>query len=173
MVPNIFAKMQRSGVPSAMEGLVSSAITLGEFRSVQGSALIASRPARRATADGYAGLRRPDSSRSSYFPAVGSSEGGCNELSIRRRDMNFILVNGRTPRPQSVCALCCEPIGARYLREVGTRLLYCDHNCYADHCRTAVMVLENHARASWTGLAQPSDRAMGLGGSEHRVVDHT
>jgi hypothetical protein len=36
--------------------------------------------------------------------------------------------------PQSVCVLCCEPIGASYLREIGTHLPYCDHNCYADHC---------------------------------------
>ena len=62
--------------------------------------------------------------------------------------MRFVLVNGRTPCPQSFCVLCCEPIGANYLREIGTRLPYCDHNCYADHCKKAVLVLENHARAS-------------------------
>jgi hypothetical protein len=44
--------------------------------------------------------------------------------------MKFILVNGRTPRPQSFCALCCEPIGETYLREIATRLSYCDHRCY-------------------------------------------
>jgi hypothetical protein len=58
--------------------------------------------------------------------------------------MRFILVNGRTPCPQSFCVLCCEPIGTSYLREIGTRLSYCDHNCYADHCRSAVLVLEHH-----------------------------
>jgi hypothetical protein len=62
--------------------------------------------------------------------------------------MRFVLVNGRTPRPQSLCVLCCEPIGTSYLREIGTRLPYCDHKCYADHCKKAVLVLENHARAS-------------------------
>jgi hypothetical protein len=31
--------------------------------------------------------------------------------------MKFVLVNGRTPRPQSFCAWCCEPIGESYLRE--------------------------------------------------------
>jgi hypothetical protein len=39
--------------------------------------------------------------------------------------MEFVLVNGRTPRPQSFCVLCCEPIGESYLREIGTRLSYC------------------------------------------------
>jgi hypothetical protein len=44
--------------------------------------------------------------------------------------MKFILVNGRTPRPQSFCALCCEPIGETYLRDIATRLSYCDPQCY-------------------------------------------
>jgi hypothetical protein len=62
--------------------------------------------------------------------------------------MRFVLVNGRTPRPQSFCVLCCKPIGAGYLREIGTRLCYCDDKCYAEHCDGAVLALENHARAS-------------------------
>jgi len=49
--------------------------------------------------------------------------------------MKFVLVNGRTPRPQSFCALCCEAIGESYLRELSTRLFYCDHKCYAGHCK--------------------------------------
>ncbi len=28
--------------------------------------------------------------------------------------MKFIVVNGRTPIPQSFCALCCEPIAGSY-----------------------------------------------------------
>jgi hypothetical protein len=34
--------------------------------------------------------------------------------------MRFVLVNGRTPPPQSFCAWCCEPIGESYLRELAT-----------------------------------------------------
>ena len=49
--------------------------------------------------------------------------------------MKFVLVNGRSPRPQSFCALCCESIGEGYLREIATRLSYCDHQCYIDHCK--------------------------------------
>ena len=48
--------------------------------------------------------------------------------------MKFILVNGGTPRPQSFCARCCEPIGASYLREIAIELStfsYCDHACHA------------------------------------------
>jgi hypothetical protein len=47
--------------------------------------------------------------------------------------MKFVVVNGRTPSPQSFCALCCEPIGESYLRELTTRLSYCDHGCYVGH----------------------------------------
>ena len=44
----------------------------------------------------------------------------CRAALLGRRYMEFILVNGRTPRPQSFCARCCEPIGASYLREIAT-----------------------------------------------------
>jgi hypothetical protein len=64
--------------------------------------------------------------------------------------MRFILVNGRTPRRQSSCALCCKPIGASYLREVATRLRYCNADCYADHCVGEILALENHAMATYT-----------------------
>jgi hypothetical protein len=58
--PNIFSMAQRSGAPSVTESLVSSGTIPVELASVQRSALLASRPARRATADGYADLGRPD-----------------------------------------------------------------------------------------------------------------
>jgi len=58
-VPNIFGMAQRSAALSVTESLVSSGTTPGELPSVQRSALLASRPARRATADGYAGFKLP------------------------------------------------------------------------------------------------------------------
>jgi hypothetical protein len=62
--------------------------------------------------------------------------------------VRFILVNGRTPRPQPFCVRCEQPIRERYLREIGSHLIYCDHDCYADHCNSAVQLLESQARAS-------------------------
>ena len=44
--------------------------------------------------------------------------------------MKFVVVNGRTPRQQTRCALCCEPIGKSYLRELTTQFSYCDPLCY-------------------------------------------
>ncbi|MCA1426990.1 MULTISPECIES: hypothetical protein [unclassified Bradyrhizobium] len=48
----------------------------------------------------------------------------------------FVLVNGRTPFRQTSCMQCCEPIRGSYLREIATRLPYCDHQCYALFCET-------------------------------------
>ena len=62
--------------------------------------------------------------------------------------MKFVLVNGRTPRTQSLCAMCCEPIGGSYLRDIVTRLLYCNHECHVDHCKAPVLALQYHAMAS-------------------------
>jgi hypothetical protein len=62
--------------------------------------------------------------------------------------MKFILVNGRTPRPRPFCVCCDQPIGTGYLREFGTHLTYCDHDCYADHCKSAFVLLEKRAAAS-------------------------
>ena len=62
--------------------------------------------------------------------------------------MQFILVNGRSPRAQPVCTLCSKLIGEDYLREIATRLSYCSHECYVDHCTNAVLALENQAWAS-------------------------
>ena len=61
-VPNIFGTAQLSAARSVTESLVLSGTTPGELPSVQRSALIASRPARRATTDGYADLNPPDNS---------------------------------------------------------------------------------------------------------------
>jgi hypothetical protein len=57
--PNIFGMAQRSAAPSVTENLASSGTTAGELPSVQRSALIASRPASRTTADGYADFKPP------------------------------------------------------------------------------------------------------------------
>jgi hypothetical protein len=63
-VLNIFGMTQPSAAPSVTESLVSSGTTPGELPSVQRNAPIASRPARRATADGCADFEPPDHSRS-------------------------------------------------------------------------------------------------------------
>ena len=61
---------------------------------------------------------------------------------IGRGPVKFVLVNGKTPRPQSFCAMCCEPIGESYLREIATRLYYCDHTCYLGLGKRTVPALQ-------------------------------
>lgn len=70
--------------------------------------------------------------------------------------MRFVLVNERSPRQQASCVSCDEPIGTGYLREIGTHLTYCNHDCYEDHCSSAFLVLEGRAGAS--GAALPAIR---------------
>jgi hypothetical protein len=60
--------------------------------------------------------------------------------------MKFVLVNGRTPRPLCICASCREPIAEGYVRELNTRLFYCDHKCYSG--RRKVAAHAQQARAS-------------------------
>ncbi len=60
--------------------------------------------------------------------------------------MKFVLVNDRALK-DSYCALCCEAIRAGYyLRDLETRLSYCDRNCYLGHLRMPVARLENRTR---------------------------
>ncbi len=133
-LPNIRGTAQPSVARSVTENSASSGTTPGGPPSVQRGALTASRHARKATAGGYADFKPPDN--------------GCGLLRIGRRHMRFILVNGRSPRPRSLCVMCDQPVGASYLREIGTLLVYCDHNCYAAYCKSAVPLPENQARAS-------------------------
>jgi hypothetical protein len=62
--------------------------------------------------------------------------------------MKFVVVNGRSQRAQSFCAQCCKPIGQGYLRDIATRLSYCDHKCYVGDRKVAVRALEFQAKAS-------------------------
>ena len=61
--------------------------------------------------------------------------------------MKSVLVNGRTPRTQSFCALCCESMGESYLRDIATQIAYCSHKCYIDHLKVPDL-LQYHAMAS-------------------------
>jgi hypothetical protein len=56
--------------------------------------------------------------------------------------MKFVLVNGRTPHPKSSCSMCREQIGETYLRELSTRLFYCGHDCYREHCQATLSILD-------------------------------
>jgi hypothetical protein len=66
-----------------------------------------------------------------------------------RRHVRFVVVNGRTPVRQSFCALCCKQISeGGYLRDIRTRLCYCEAECYALKCANAMMLPQDQAKAS-------------------------
>jgi hypothetical protein len=48
--------------------------------------------------------------------------------------VKFVLVNGRTPYPQTFCMLRCESIKSGYLRATTTQYPYCDYECYSLYC---------------------------------------
>jgi hypothetical protein len=82
-IPNVFETTQRSVARSVTETLASSGTTPGERPSVQRSALIASRPARTATADGYAGFKPPDNSCSGTHAEISRR----SEIRIKEADV--------------------------------------------------------------------------------------
>ena len=59
--------------------------------------------------------------------------------------MKFICVSDRELQ-DSFCALCCEKVDTPYLRELGTRLIYCSPKHYYGHCEVAIACIEYHAR---------------------------
>jgi hypothetical protein len=62
------------------------------------------------------------------------------------RRIKFVLVNDRVPREDTRCALCGRGIGKGYVRELQTRLLYCDTQCAAGHTKMAKLAVENATR---------------------------
>jgi len=58
-----------------------------------------------------------------------------NHVSTGRflRGTRFVLVNDRVLRPGADCALCGRKIEKSYVRELQTRLPYCDTQCFAGH----------------------------------------
>lgn len=60
--------------------------------------------------------------------------------------MAFMIVNDRQPRADAYCGFCCEPIVDGYIREIGTRILYCCYEHYRAHVQSAVLAIEHHPR---------------------------
>jgi hypothetical protein len=69
-------------------------------------------------------------------------------LIARRRDMKYMIINDRTPNGPTFCALCCTAITRSYVREISTRLSYCNTQCYDGHVKVAVLALEHKGRVA-------------------------
>jgi hypothetical protein len=66
--------------------------------------------------------------------------------------MRCIIVNGAKLKAQAACAHCSRPIGECYIREIGSRLIYCNFHCYSVALETAVMTCAypQLALGAWT-----------------------
>jgi hypothetical protein len=53
--------------------------------------------------------------------------------------IRFVLVNNRIPRMDQHCALCGSFIEKGYVRDPGTRLIYCDAQCFAGWAAVSVV----------------------------------
>jgi hypothetical protein len=62
--------------------------------------------------------------------------------------MKFVLVNGRMPFRKHDCVWCCTPIYTGYLRDIATRLCYCDHQCYMIYRENSALLLGGRVCAS-------------------------
>ena len=60
------------------------------------------------------------------------------------RRTRFVLVNDRVPREHADCALCGGLIEKGYVRDLQTRLIYCDTQCFAGWA--AAPVVQNRGR---------------------------
>ena len=55
--------------------------------------------------------------------------------------MKFVLVNDGAPRAPSTCAHYSTSIGTSYLRDLSSKLPYCDYECYLRHKLVPMMPL--------------------------------
>ena len=62
------------------------------------------------------------------------------------RGIRFVLVNNRIPRTDERCALCGGFIKMGYVRELQTRLIYCDAQCLAGWTHITTPVVKSRGR---------------------------
>ena len=63
--------------------------------------------------------------------------------------MRCILVGGANLKADTRCTYCHQKIGDSYAREIGTRYIYCDYNCYQSAKEASVLACNLPAN-TWT-----------------------
>jgi hypothetical protein len=53
--------------------------------------------------------------------------------------MRCVIVNRAKLKAQAFCAHCSQPIADSYIREIGSRLIYCDFHCYSVALENSVL----------------------------------
>ena len=74
----------------------------------------------------------------------------CNGLTLDSgrysKAVRFAVVNNRVPCSDQRCALCGSLIEKGYVRDLETRLPYCDTQCFEVHAHEAVRIRRNRGR---------------------------
>ncbi len=65
--------------------------------------------------------------------------------------MRCIFVNGASLKAEVFCAHCRNKIGESYIREIGTKVIYCDYRCYSGRAEAPVMLPMYHGRLLGAG----------------------
>jgi hypothetical protein len=67
--------------------------------------------------------------------------------------MRCVLVNGAKLKAPALCAHCGNKISASYVREIGTRIVFCDFRCYNAAAETSVRTpgYRTPTASAWTG----------------------
>jgi hypothetical protein len=55
--------------------------------------------------------------------------------------MRCVVVNGAKLKANATCAHCGSKIGNGYIRELDTRLIYCDYRCYSIALEASVVAV--------------------------------
>ena len=63
--------------------------------------------------------------------------------------MRCILVSDANLKADTRCTYCRKTIGDRYAREIGTRYVYCDYDCY-QRAEEASVHARNLPANTWT-----------------------
>ena len=66
--------------------------------------------------------------------------------------MRCIVVSDANLKSDTCCTYCRKRIGDSYAREIGSRLIYCDYDCYQFAVETPVITLNARATSmhTWT-----------------------
>ncbi len=62
--------------------------------------------------------------------------------------MRCIMVNGAKLKAEMCCVHCSNRIGGSYVREIGSRLIYCDYLCYSIAIGNAALALAYCAQSA-------------------------
>jgi hypothetical protein len=84
--------------------------------------------------------------------------------------IRFVLVNDRVPRSDANCALCCKKIEPGYIRDLRSRLVYCNPQCFSGHQKMTMHAALQRYHSPEFGLGRHMPRKSALSSHCHRSI---